>query len=43
LIGIGIDSSKTQLVVRDFIAVREAVQGPDDSPLVKPTLFVNPR
>jgi hypothetical protein len=33
LIGIGIDSSKTQLVVRDFIAVREAVQGPDDSPL----------
>ena len=36
LIGIGIDSSKTLLVVRDFIAVREAVQGPDDSPLVKP-------
>jgi hypothetical protein len=35
LIGIGIDSSKTQLVVRDFIAVREAVQGPDDSPLVR--------
>jgi hypothetical protein len=33
LIGILIDSSKTQLVVRDFIAVREAVQGPDDSPL----------
>jgi hypothetical protein len=43
LIGIGIDSSKTQLVVRDFIAVREAVQGPDDSPLVRPTPFVNPR
>jgi hypothetical protein len=35
LIGIGIDSSKTQLVVRDLIAVREAVQGPDDSPLEK--------
>jgi len=33
LIGIGIDSSKTQPVVRDFIAVREAVQGPDDTPL----------
>ena len=33
LIGIVFDSSKTQLVVRDFIAVREAVQGPDDSPL----------
>src|ERR1700731_1549481 len=33
LIVIGIDSSKTQLVVRDFIAVREAVQGPDDTPL----------
>ena len=43
LIGIGIDSSKTQLVVRDFIAVREAVQGPDDSPLVSPTPLVNPR
>jgi len=42
LISIGIDSSKTQLVVRDFIAVREAVQGPDDSPLVKPTPL-NPR
>jgi hypothetical protein len=42
LIGIGIDSSKTQLVVRDLIAVREAVQGPDDSPLVKPTPL-NPR
>ena len=42
LVGIGIDSSKTQLVVRDFIVVREAVQGPDDSPLVRPT-FVNPR
>ena len=37
LFGIGIDSSKTLLVVRDFIAVREAVQGPDDSPLVRPT------
>jgi hypothetical protein len=35
LLGIGIDSSKTQVVVRDFIAVREAIQGPDDSPLVK--------
>ncbi|HKN75026.1 MAG TPA: hypothetical protein VJW94_07605 [Candidatus Acidoferrum sp.] len=35
LIGIGIESSKTQLVVRDFIAVREAVQGPDDSPLAR--------
>jgi hypothetical protein len=35
LIGIGIDSLKTQLVVRDFIAVREAVQGPDDSPLAR--------
>jgi hypothetical protein len=43
LIGIGIDSSKTQLVVRDFIAVREAVQGPDDSPLVKPSPFERPR
>ena len=35
LIGIGIGSEKTQLIVRDFIALREAVQGPDDSPLVK--------
>jgi len=43
LFGIGIDSSKTQLVVRDFIAVREAVQGPDDSSLIKPTPLVNPR
>jgi len=42
LIGIGIDSSKTQLVVRDFIAVRETIQGPDDSP-VRPTPRVNPR
>ena len=42
LFGIGIDSSKTLLVVRDFIAVREAVQGPDDSP-VRPTPRVNPR
>ncbi len=42
LIGIGADSSKTQLVVRDFIAVRETVQGPDDSP-VRPTPRVNPR
>jgi len=39
LIGIGIGSEKTQLIVRDFIALREAVQGPDDSPLRK----VNPR
>src|SRR6266480_3296230 len=43
LTGIGIDSSKTQPAVRDFIAVREAVQGQDDSPLVKPTLVVKPR
>jgi hypothetical protein len=43
LLGIGIDSSKTQLVVRDFIAVREAIQGPDDSPLAKPIPLVNPR
>jgi hypothetical protein len=43
LIGTGIDSLKTQLVVRDFIAVREAVQGPDDSPLVKPNPFEKPR
>ena len=43
LLGIGIDSSKTQLVIRAFIAVREAVQGPDDSPLVKPSPFVKPR
>ena len=35
LIGIGIGSKKTQLIVRDFIAIREAVQGSDDSPLVK--------
>jgi hypothetical protein len=35
LIGIGMGSEKTQLIVRDFIALREAVQGPDDSPLVK--------
>jgi len=42
LFGIGIDSSKTLLVVSDFIAVREAVQGPDDSP-VRPTPRVNPR
>jgi hypothetical protein len=33
LISSGIDSSKTQLIVRNFIAVGEAVQGPDDSPL----------
>jgi hypothetical protein len=32
LAGIGVDSSKTQLVVRDFIVLREAVQGPDDTP-----------
>jgi hypothetical protein len=32
LASIGIDSSMTQLVVRDFIMLREAVQGPDDSP-----------
>ena len=32
LFGIGIDSSKTQLVLSDFVAVRESVQGPDDSP-----------
>src|SRR6267378_826210 len=43
LFGIGIDSSKTLLVVRDFIAVREAVQGPDESPLVKPSPFEKPR
>jgi hypothetical protein len=43
LIGIGVGSSNAQLVVRDFIAVREAVQGPDDSPLVKPTPLVKPR
>src|SRR6266403_960444 len=42
LIGMGIASAKAQLVVRDFIAVRETVQGPDDPPLVKPTPFVNP-
>ena len=35
LISIGIGSEKTQLIVRDFIALREAVRGPDDSPLVK--------
>jgi hypothetical protein len=35
LIGIGVGSEKTQLIVRDFIALREAIQGPDDSPLVK--------
>ena len=34
LIGIGVDSSKTQPVVRDFILIREAVQGPDDSPVI---------
>src|SRR5258706_5491331 len=33
LIVISIDSSKKQLVVRDFISVRVAVQGPDDTPL----------
>jgi hypothetical protein len=43
LVGIGIESSKTQLVVRNFIAVGEAVQGPDDSPLVKPIPLTNPR
>ncbi len=43
LIGIGIDSSKTQLLVRHFIAVREAVQGPDDFPLVRPSPFEKPR
>ena len=36
LAGIGIGSSKTQLIVRNFIAVREAVRGPDDSPLRQP-------
>jgi hypothetical protein len=33
LTAIGIDNSKIQLVVRDFIAVGEAVRGADDSPL----------
>jgi hypothetical protein len=33
LAGIGIEPPKTQPVVRDFIALREAIQGPDDSPL----------
>jgi hypothetical protein len=33
LTALGISSSKTQLVLREFIAVGEAVQGPDDSPL----------
>jgi len=35
LIGIGIGSEKTQLVVTDLISLREAIQGPDDSPLIK--------
>jgi len=35
LVSSGIDSSKTQLVVRNFIAVGEAVQGPDDSPMAR--------
>jgi hypothetical protein len=43
LTGIGVDSSKTQLVVRDFIVLREAVQGPDDTPLLKPIPLVKPR
>jgi len=33
LAGIGIGSSRRQLIVRNFIAVREAIRGPDDSPL----------
>jgi hypothetical protein len=33
LTAIGIDHSKIQLVIRDFIAVGEAVRGADDSPL----------
>jgi hypothetical protein len=33
LTAIGIDNSKIQLIVRDFIAVGEAVRGADDSPL----------
>ena|SRR2546421_13103872 len=37
LAGIGVNSSKTQLVVRDFIVLREAVQGPDDTPLIPPS------
>jgi hypothetical protein len=35
LIGIGIGSEKTQLVVTDLISLREAIQGPDDSPLLR--------
>jgi len=35
LTALGISSSKTQLVLREFIAVGEAVQGPDDSPLAR--------
>lgn len=33
LIGLGIESSKTQAIIGDFIRIREAVQGPDDAPL----------
>jgi hypothetical protein len=33
LTAIGIDNFKIQLIVRDFIAVGEAVRGPDDSPV----------
>jgi hypothetical protein len=35
LTALGISSWKTQLVLREFIAVGEAVQGPDDSPLAR--------
>jgi|ERR1700687_820795 len=36
LIVVGISSSETRLIIRDFIAVGEAVRGPDDTPLIRP-------
>jgi hypothetical protein len=33
---LGISPSETRLIIRDFIAVGEAVRGPDDAPLIRP-------
>jgi hypothetical protein len=36
LTALGISPSETRLIIRDFIAVGEAVRGPDDTPLIRP-------
>ena len=33
LAAVGLNSSKTQLIISDFIKLRESVQGPDDLPV----------